>query len=177
VRRKLPTRGWWRERNIINVAWRITCAGTTAHPNLGARCADPRFQVGGAQAISGGGAQSACPRGSSVYLRRVRLLRQRLRHAEIWDVPSGKDYAGKPRPAAIIQGGHCNGTDSVNHLRLYQKFDRDPSILPAGESAAELLSWPSKSRLPPFIHSDPLYGAFEVKGFSLRNCSNVYPYV
>jgi hypothetical protein len=25
--------------------------------------------------------------------------------------------------------------------------------------------------------SDPLYGAFEVKGFSLRNCSIVYPYV
>jgi len=29
----------------------------------------------------------------------------------------------------------------------------------------------------PALACDHLYGAFEVKGFSLRNCSNVYPYV
>jgi mRNA interferase MazF len=36
-----------------------------------------------------------------------------LRRGEIWTVSGGKDYAGKPRPAVIIQDDRFDGTDSI----------------------------------------------------------------
>ena len=38
---------------------------------------------------------------------------QRLRRGEIWTVAGGKDYAGKPRPAVIVQDDSFDATDSI----------------------------------------------------------------
>ncbi|MGO9171788.1 MAG: type II toxin-antitoxin system PemK/MazF family toxin [Rhodomicrobium sp.] len=36
-----------------------------------------------------------------------------MRRGEIWTVAGGKDYAGKPRPAIILQDDSFDATDSV----------------------------------------------------------------
>lgn len=36
-----------------------------------------------------------------------------MKRGEIWTVAGGKDYAGKPRPAVILQDDRFDGTDSV----------------------------------------------------------------
>jgi mRNA interferase MazF len=36
-----------------------------------------------------------------------------MKRGEVWTVAGGKDYAGKPRPAVIVQDGSFDGTDSV----------------------------------------------------------------
>jgi len=36
-----------------------------------------------------------------------------MRRGDIWTVSSGKDYAGKPRPAVVIQDDNFDGTDSI----------------------------------------------------------------
>lgn len=36
-----------------------------------------------------------------------------MRRGEIWTVSAGNDYAGKPRPAAIVQDDIFDGTNSV----------------------------------------------------------------
>lgn len=36
-----------------------------------------------------------------------------MRRGEIWTVAGGKDYAGKPRPAAIVQDDGFDATDSI----------------------------------------------------------------
>ncbi|MFT4078821.1 type II toxin-antitoxin system PemK/MazF family toxin [Rhodomicrobium sp.] len=36
-----------------------------------------------------------------------------MRRGEIWTVSGGKDYAGKPRPAVIIQEDAFDATDSI----------------------------------------------------------------
>ena len=36
-----------------------------------------------------------------------------MRRGEIWTVSGGKDYAGKPRPAVILQDDSFDATDSV----------------------------------------------------------------
>ena len=36
-----------------------------------------------------------------------------MRRGEIWTVSGGKDYAGKPRPVAIVQDNSFDATDSV----------------------------------------------------------------
>lgn len=36
-----------------------------------------------------------------------------MRRGEIWTVAGGKDYAGKPRPAVILQDDSFDATDSV----------------------------------------------------------------
>jgi mRNA interferase MazF len=38
---------------------------------------------------------------------------QRLRRGDIWTVAGGKDYAGKPRPAVIVQDDCFDATDSI----------------------------------------------------------------
>lgn len=48
-----------------------------------------------------------------------------VRRAEIWTVSGGADYAGKPRPAVIVQDDHFD-TDSVT-LCL---FTTDPTDAP-----------------------------------------------
>jgi mRNA interferase MazF len=36
-----------------------------------------------------------------------------MRRGDIWTVAGGKDYAGKPRPAAILQDDSFDATDSI----------------------------------------------------------------
>ena len=36
-----------------------------------------------------------------------------MRRGDIWTVAGGKDYAGKPRPAVIMQDDSFDGTDSI----------------------------------------------------------------
>jgi mRNA interferase MazF len=36
-----------------------------------------------------------------------------MRRCDIWTVSGGKDYAGKPRPAVVIQDDNFDGTDSL----------------------------------------------------------------
>jgi mRNA interferase MazF len=36
-----------------------------------------------------------------------------MRRGEIWTVAGGKDYAGKPRPVAIVQDDSFDATDSI----------------------------------------------------------------
>ena len=48
-----------------------------------------------------------------------------MRRAEIWTVSGGPDYAGKPRPAVILQDDHFD-TDSVTVC----PFTTDPTDAP-----------------------------------------------
>jgi mRNA interferase MazF len=38
---------------------------------------------------------------------------RRMKRGEIWTVAGGKDYAGKPRPAVILQDDRFDRTDSI----------------------------------------------------------------
>ncbi|MGA7294407.1 MAG: type II toxin-antitoxin system PemK/MazF family toxin [Terriglobales bacterium] len=49
-----------------------------------------------------------------------------MKRGEIWTVAGGKDYAGKPRPAVIIQDDRFDGTDSVTVCA----FTTDPTDAP-----------------------------------------------
>jgi mRNA interferase MazF len=40
-------------------------------------------------------------------------VRQRMERGEVWTVASGNDYAGKPRPVAIVQDDIFDATDSI----------------------------------------------------------------
>jgi mRNA interferase MazF len=46
--------------------------------------------------------------------------------AEIWTVAGGKDYAGKPRPAVILQDDRFDATDSITICA----FTTDPTEAP-----------------------------------------------
>lgn len=41
-----------------------------------------------------------------------------MKRGEIWTVAGGKDYAGKPRPAAILQDDRFDMTDSITVCAL-----------------------------------------------------------
>jgi mRNA interferase MazF len=49
-----------------------------------------------------------------------------LKRGEIWTVSGGKDYAGKPRPAIILQDDRFDGTDSIS----IGVFTTDPTEAP-----------------------------------------------
>ena len=49
-----------------------------------------------------------------------------MRRGEIWTVAGGPDYAGKPRPAVILQDGRFDGTSSVTLCA----FTTDPTAAP-----------------------------------------------
>src|SRR5580658_9219186 len=36
-----------------------------------------------------------------------------MKRGEIWTIAGGKDYAGKPRPAVIVQDDNFDGTESI----------------------------------------------------------------
>jgi len=55
-----------------------------------------------------------------------------VRRAEIWTVSGGADYAGKPRPAVIVQDDHFD-TDSVTVC----PFTTDPTEAPLFRLAVE----------------------------------------
>ena len=49
-----------------------------------------------------------------------------MKRGEIWTVAGGKDYAGKPRPAVIVQDDRFDRTDSVTVCA----FTTDPTDAP-----------------------------------------------
>jgi mRNA interferase MazF len=49
-----------------------------------------------------------------------------MRRGEIWTVAGGKDYAGKPRPAVILQDDRFSKTDSATICA----FTTDPTDAP-----------------------------------------------
>jgi mRNA interferase MazF len=49
-----------------------------------------------------------------------------MKRGEIWTVAGGKDYAGKPRPAVILQDDRFDATDSVTVCA----FTTDPTDAP-----------------------------------------------
>ncbi|HYA89633.1 MAG TPA: type II toxin-antitoxin system PemK/MazF family toxin [archaeon] len=49
-----------------------------------------------------------------------------MKRGEIWTVAGGKDYAGKPRPAVILQDDRFDRTDSITVCA----FTTDPTDAP-----------------------------------------------
>ena len=49
-----------------------------------------------------------------------------MKRGEIWTVAGGKDYAGKPRPAVILQDDRFDRTDSITICA----FTTDPTDAP-----------------------------------------------
>ena len=49
-----------------------------------------------------------------------------MKRGEVWTVAGGKDYAGKPRPAVIIQDDRFDGTTSITICA----FTTDPTDAP-----------------------------------------------
>lgn len=60
-----------------------------------------------------------------------------MKRGEIWTVAGGKDYAGKPRPALILQDDSFDMTDSITICA----FTTDPTDAPLFRLVVE----PSKS--------------------------------
>ena len=58
---------------------------------------------------------------------------QPLKRGEIWTVAGGKDYAGKPRPAVILQDDRFDRTESVTICA----FTTDPTDAPLFRLAVE----------------------------------------
>ena len=56
-----------------------------------------------------------------------------MRRGEIWTVSGGKDYAGKPRPVAIVQDDNFDGTESITVC----SFTTDPTEAPLFRLAVE----------------------------------------
>lgn len=49
-----------------------------------------------------------------------------MRRGEIWTVAGGRDYAGKPRPAVLLQDDRFDATDSITLCA----FTTDPTDAP-----------------------------------------------
>lgn len=49
-----------------------------------------------------------------------------MRRGEVWTISGGKDYAGKPRPAVIVQDDSFDATDSITICA----FTTDPTDAP-----------------------------------------------
>jgi mRNA interferase MazF len=49
-----------------------------------------------------------------------------VKRGEIWTVAGGKDYAGKPRPAVVVQEDRFDSTDSITICA----FTSDPTDAP-----------------------------------------------
>jgi mRNA interferase MazF len=56
-----------------------------------------------------------------------------VKRGEIWTVAGGKDYAGKPRPAVIVQDDRFDRTDSITIC----VFTSDPTEAPLFRLAVE----------------------------------------
>jgi mRNA interferase MazF len=63
-----------------------------------------------------------------------------MKRGEIWTVAGGKDYAGKPRPAVILQDDAFDRTDSITICA----FTTDPTDAPLFRLAVD----PSESNGP-----------------------------
>jgi mRNA interferase MazF len=56
-----------------------------------------------------------------------------MKRGELWTVAGGKDYAGKPRPAVIVQDDRFDATDSITLCA----FTTDPTEAPLFRLAIE----------------------------------------
>jgi mRNA interferase MazF len=56
-----------------------------------------------------------------------------VRRGDIWTVAGGKEYAGKPRPAVIVQDERFDATDSITICA----FTTDPTEAPIFRLAVE----------------------------------------
>ena len=56
-----------------------------------------------------------------------------MRRGDIWTVAGGKEYAGKPRPAVIVQDERFDATDSITICA----FTTDPTGAPIFRLAVE----------------------------------------
>jgi mRNA interferase MazF len=56
-----------------------------------------------------------------------------MKRGEIWTIAGGKDYAGKPRPAVIVQDGSFDGTDSITICAFTTDETEAPLFRPAVE--------------------------------------------
>lgn len=56
-----------------------------------------------------------------------------MRRGDIWTVAGGKEYAGKPRPAVIVQDERFDATDSITICA----FTTDPTEAPIFRLAVE----------------------------------------
>jgi len=56
-----------------------------------------------------------------------------LKRGEIWTVSGGKDYAGKPQPAVIVQDDRFDATESITICG----FTKDPTDAPLFRLAVE----------------------------------------
>ena len=56
-----------------------------------------------------------------------------MRRGEVWTISGGKDYAGKPRPAVIVQDDSFDATDSITIC----VFTTDPTDAPLFRLAVE----------------------------------------
>ncbi|MGH6931725.1 MAG: type II toxin-antitoxin system PemK/MazF family toxin [Dongiaceae bacterium] len=56
-----------------------------------------------------------------------------MKRGEIWTVAGGPDYAGKPRPAVIVQDDHFDATSSITVCA----FTTDPTQAPMFRLAVE----------------------------------------
>jgi mRNA interferase MazF len=68
-----------------------------------------------------------------------------MKRGEIWTVAGGKDYAGKPRPAVVLQDNRFDATDSITICA----FTTDPTDaplfrLPVEPSARNRLNLPCR---------------------------------
>ena len=50
-----------------------------------------------------------------------------MKRGEIWTIAGGSDYAGKPRPAAIVQSDNFNATKSIL-VCAFTSFEDDAPI-------------------------------------------------
>jgi mRNA interferase MazF len=56
-----------------------------------------------------------------------------MTRGEIWTIPGGANYAGKPRPAVIVQDEHFDATSSITICA----FTTDPTDAPSFRLAVE----------------------------------------
>jgi mRNA interferase MazF len=56
-----------------------------------------------------------------------------MKRGEVWTVAGGSDYAGKPRPAVIVQDDHFDATRSITICA----FTTDPTEAPLFRIAVE----------------------------------------
>jgi len=66
-----------------------------------------------------------------------------MKRGEVWTVAGGADYAGKPRPAVIVQDDHFDATRSITICA----FTTDPAEAPLFRIAVEQTGLRAASRL------------------------------
>jgi mRNA interferase MazF len=69
-----------------------------------------------------------------------------MKRGEIWTVAGGKDYAGKPRPAVIIQDNNFTSTDSIT-ICAFTTDETEAPLLRLAIAASSQNGLRSNSRL------------------------------